>query len=222
MMPFWLYTLGREFYRDYDVDIPYTDILFSLSVIFIPLSVGLFIQNKCPKLASFIEKIVTVLLTLLAITLIVTGIYSSLYIFSLFTSHVIIVGCALPYIGFILGWVVSLLLRQPMKNIITIAIEIGMQNTGIAVILLLNSFPPPFGDLSSVAPISAEVMSPIPPLLISIVYLIYKKCCRKYDRVRKDEIHEKADTELDVHVTEDLRELDVELYINVKNRENDG
>jgi len=198
MMPFWLYTLGKEFYTEYDLSIPYIDILVTLSVILVPLSVGLFIKNKFPKMAGYIEKIITFVLTILALMLIVTGVYSNLYIFRLFSAHVILIGCALPYIGFIIGGIIASFCKQTPGNIKTIAIETGLQNTGIAMILLLNSFPEPMGDLSSIAPIAAEVMSPIPPLIIAVVYLIYKKCCTKSKDVREKQIQDETDIELNV------------------------
>ncbi|XP_052818327.1 ileal sodium/bile acid cotransporter-like [Mya arenaria] len=184
MMPLWLYTVGGMFYQNWDISIPYVDILVALSVIILPLSVGLFIQYKFPKVVDRLEKMMTWILTILALILIGTGVYSSLYLLKLFNVTVIITGCALPYIGFILGGCVAYLCGQSMEQIKTIAIETGMQNTGIAIILLYNTLPPPVGDLSSVAPIAAEVFSPIPPLFGAVVYLIRGKCCQKYKTVK--------------------------------------
>jgi hypothetical protein len=80
-----------------------------------------------------------------------------------------------------------------------------MQNTAIAMILLLNSFPEPLGDIATVAPVSAEVMAPIPPFLISIVYLIWKACCKKYEQVEqtdKDKDIEKKHSEKEINGSE--------------------
>ncbi|XP_045195030.2 ileal sodium/bile acid cotransporter-like [Mercenaria mercenaria] len=170
MLPLWLYTLGSVFLEANNLNIPYTDIVVTLSIILIPLSVGLFIRIKFPKVTGMIEKGMAVVLTILALILITTGVISSLYLFKMFNLKIIAVGCILPYVGFCLGAVMSFIFKQPRKSIKTIAIETGMQNTAIAMILLLNSFPEPLGDIATVAPVSAEVMSPIPPFLASIVY----------------------------------------------------
>ena len=45
---------------------------------------------------------------------------------------------------------------------ITIAIETGIQNTGITVALLLISLPHPDSDLSIVAPIFVSIFTPLP------------------------------------------------------------
>ncbi|KAL4234088.1 hypothetical protein ACF0H5_005741 [Mactra antiquata] len=185
MMPLWLYTLGRIFLQAHELYIPYTDIIVALSVIIVPLSCGLFIRNKFPKIVTMVERVLSVVIIIAALALIVTGVISSLYLIKLFNLKIILVGCFLPYIGFLIGGLVALVFRQPFGNIKTIAIETGLQNTAIAMILLQNSFPPPYGDLATVAPVSAEVMSPIPPFLTSIVYVIYKKYCKKYKEVKE-------------------------------------
>lgn len=195
MLPLWLYTLGSEFLQANDLDIPYSDIIVTLSVMLVPLAVGLLIRNKFPKVTDLIDKVMNAILTILALILITTGVISSLYLFKMFNLTIIIIGCILPYVGFCLGAVISLILRQPKKTAMTIAIETGMQNTGIAIILLLNSFPAPFGDISTVAPVSAEVMSPIPPFLASIVYIIWKSCCQKYKKAKLTESDKEMSTE---------------------------
>lgn len=56
--------------------------------------------------------------------------------FDLMTWRVLVVGLMLPWLGFLFGCVISLLLRQPRANVIAIAIETGVQNSGIAIVLL--------------------------------------------------------------------------------------
>ena len=49
-----------------------------------------------------------------------------------------------------------------MLQIIAIAVETGVQNTGIAIVLLLSSLPQPDADLASVVPVCGSIMLFIP------------------------------------------------------------
>lgn len=42
--------------------------------------------------------------------------------------------------GFILGWLISALLRQPQPVCRTVSIEVGMQNSALAVVLARSGF----------------------------------------------------------------------------------
>ncbi len=48
MIPLWLFTLGQHLLneQDYDVKIPYTNIVTSLAGIILPIAVGIIIQYK--------------------------------------------------------------------------------------------------------------------------------------------------------------------------------
>ena len=50
----------------------------------------------------------------------------------------------------------ALFLGQPAKNVAAISIETGVQNTGVAIMLLKVSFDQPEADISSVVPVSAS------------------------------------------------------------------
>jgi BASS family bile acid:Na+ symporter len=65
--------------------------------------------------------------------------------------------------GFALGWGLSRLARQPEKTARTIAIEVGMQNSGLGVVLAQRHFPDPLSALP--AAISSVVHSLIGSLL---------------------------------------------------------
>lgn len=63
----------------------------------------------------------------------------------------------------------AILLRQNRKDALTIAIEAGIQNTGISIFLLRFSLPQPQADLTTVMPVSVAIMTPI-PLIILYIY----------------------------------------------------
>lgn len=80
----------------------------------------------------------------------------------------------LPWLGFSVGWLTAKAFRQTNTDAVAIAIETGIQNTGIAIFLLTFSLEQPMADLTTVIPVSVAIMTPLP--LLS-VYLIQK--CRQ-------------------------------------------
>lgn len=49
-----------------------------------------------------------------------------------------------------MGWLASVLLRQNYEDRLAIAIEAGIQNTGIAIFVLRYALPQPEADLTTV------------------------------------------------------------------------
>ena len=186
MLPAWIYSLGRLFVGDQNLVIPFSNVVIALAILIVPLCFGVFLKAKFPICAKRLQKVLKPVILFFAVILLVVGIYSNLFIFSLFKPRVILAGCLLPYIGYTVGGIVAAVLRQPWPRVKTIALETGMQNTSIAYILLITSFEAPKGDLASVASIASAVMTPLPPLLVTIVYLIYQKCKKKYEPVSQD------------------------------------
>lgn len=56
---------------------------------------------------------------------------------------------ALPWLGYLFGFLVAKILRQPTPDCLTIGIETGVQNTGISIFLLRFSLPQPQADLTT-------------------------------------------------------------------------
>ncbi|XP_076112383.1 ileal sodium/bile acid cotransporter-like [Mytilus galloprovincialis] len=183
MMPLWLYTLGQQFI-DGTVQVPFLNIFTTLLILIVPLFVGVFLQHKLPKVTKVLIKVIRPVTVVCIVFLLTVGIYSNLYIFKLFKPKIVLAGCLLPYFGYLLGGLIAFIFRLPWQRIKTVAIETGMQNTGIAMILMMYAFPPPDGFIAAVAPIASAVMTPLPLFLITAPYLIYKRRNKnKYDSV---------------------------------------
>ncbi len=92
--------------------------------------------------------------------------------------------------GFVVGLIASTFFRQPFVDRISIAIETGVQNTGVAIVLL-GSLSEPDAGLASVVPVAASIMTPIP---LTIVYIIIKlrNCFNRSAKMKlKSEMFEK-------------------------------
>lgn len=186
-MPLWIYTLGRRFVdEEFNVVIPYVNMLQTLAMITIPLFIGLFVKYKFPKAARKFLKILKPATIIMMIIFMSVGIYSNFYIFKLIKPEYLVAGGLLPYTGYLAGAIVAFIFRQPWTRIKTIALETGMQNTKVAYFIMVTSFPPPQGDIAAMAPIALAITTPIPPLLITIPYLLYKRWTKSYEIVTVD------------------------------------
>lgn len=170
----WLFTLGRIVYSEARVKIPYQNIFLSLVGIIVPVVVGLVLQKKFPKVASFFIRAVKYIVIVFILFVLTVGVYANLFIFFLMSGEVLLAAAALPYLGFILGGLAAFVGRQDLANIITIAVETGIQNTGIPIILLRLSLQGPDRDTSIVAPVASAIFTPI-PLIFGILYVQIRK-----------------------------------------------
>ena len=147
-MPFWIFTLGATIFDDADIVIPYIKICTYALFLVVPLSIGLAISKWLPRVSSFLVRILKPLAMFLILFIIIFGIWANLYIFKMMTWQVCLTGMGLPWLGFSFGFILARLLRRPMEDVIAIAIETGIQNTGISIFILWGTLDKPLGDMT--------------------------------------------------------------------------
>ena len=181
MMPFWLFALGRFYMNFNKIKIPYGNIVTGLIAIVVPCGLGILIRKFKPNIAHFIIKTIRPLSYAFIIFVVGFGSLSNIFIYILMGRHWYIVPAALglPYLGFLLGYVFSIILRQPRYRALTISIETGIQDTGIAIVLLQSSFPMPEGDQASSLAMAAALFMPLPLILVRAGLTIYNLCWLK-------------------------------------------
>merc|ERR1712080_508236 len=99
--------------------------------------------------------------------ILVCGIWSQFFMIRLIDWKIAVVGFALPWLGFAFGCLFSKLCRRERKDIIAIAIETGIQNTGMSIFMLWFTLSHPAGDLAAVVPVAVATLTPFPLLLPS-------------------------------------------------------
>ncbi|XP_012282662.1 P3 protein [Orussus abietinus] len=182
MMPLWIFTLGRRIFERAHLVVPYSRIAMFAIALVLPLAIGYFIQKKLPRLSRLMVRIMKPFSAILIIFIVVFAIITNLYLFQLFSWQIIVAGMGLPWLGYIFGYLVSLVMRQPTPDTRAISIETGIQNTGIAIFLLRFSLDQPAADLTTVVPVSCAIMTPLPLILLYIVRLVV-------NRRQKEELH---------------------------------
>jgi len=180
MMPAWIFSLGQViFHSDEDraIIIPYYKICIYAFCLVIPLSIGLLIARFAPRLSKFLVRILKPLALFLIMFILIFGVWANLYIFRLMTWPVFLTGMGLPWIGFAFGCTLARLTKRPPEDVIAIAIETGVQNTGMAIFILWFTLDQPLGDMTAVVPVAAATMTPIPLLLGLLVKKITERFC---------------------------------------------
>uniref|UniRef100_F1L203 p3 protein n=1 Tax=Ascaris suum TaxID=6253 RepID=F1L203_ASCSU len=178
MMPLWMWVFGQHFLRGYDanmrIKIPYWKIISSLLTLVIPLLIGILISRWKPAVKDKARKFMRPFIVFVLIFLVVFGTIANFYMIRLLTWTAVIGGLLLPWCGFTIGCFTAVLLRQPPPNVTAIAIETGIQNTGIAIMLLKFSFPDPDADISALIPVIAASLTPVPLLSAVGVHAIMR------------------------------------------------
>ncbi|CAG0890603.1 unnamed protein product [Darwinula stevensoni] len=175
-MPAWLFSLGRVIFEEGQLVIPYRNIGTLAIGLVIPVAIGIMIRRFWPRAAEWLLKILRPFSILIIIYILTFGIYANYYVFLLLSWRIVVSCIVLIWSGFAFGALVSYLCKFPVGDIIAIAVETGIQNTGVAIVLLRFSLPQPEADLTLVIPAMAAMMMPIP---LTGVYVVQKIMRRK-------------------------------------------
>jgi len=170
MMPLWVFLLGEVIVAGTHIsDIPYFTITKYAVLLVVPLLIGISIRKCLPKVANFMVRFMKPLALFLIVFILVCGIWSQFFMLKLITWRTALVGFALPWLGFGFGCLLSKFCNRARKDIIAIAIETGIQNTGMSIFMLWHSLDHPAGDLAAVVPVAVATLTPV-PLLAALAY----------------------------------------------------
>ncbi|XP_035232677.1 sodium/bile acid cotransporter-like [Stegodyphus dumicola] len=192
MMPLWLFTLGRSLFSGIATEVPFMNILLTLVSMLVPLGVGLAFQKWLPRVAKFCRHILAPVSIAMILFIIIFGTYANLYMFKLFTWTILIAAAANVWLGFLFGTLISKTCDLRLEDIVAVAVETGVQNTGIAIVLLGFSLEQPEADLAAVIPVAASIMTPLPLLC---AYLFLKVRSRYFPQVQESRLYVMDDEE---------------------------
>lgn len=162
-------------YSGNQLDIPAAGLFYStLKVVVVPIAIGVLINRYLPESATKITPYAPPTAVLL-ICLIVASIVGQGREIILNSGMVLLAALiCLHFLGFFFGLILSLLLVKNWKVAKTIAIEVGMQNSGLGVVLARENFSNP-----SVA-IPAALSSLIHSLMGSFFVRLFKNKVGSY------------------------------------------
>lgn len=182
-MPLWLFTLGRSLFEDASVRIPFRNIFTTLVSMTVPLAIGLLLQRFRPKVAAFCKRILAPVSVAMIVYIVAFGTYANLYMFKLMSWRVLVAAAANVWVGFAVGALATRLAGLSWPDVLAVSVETGVQNTGIAIVLLGFSLPQPEADIAAVVPVAASIVTPFPLLVLLLAQRVYGRCCRRGDTV---------------------------------------
>ncbi|XP_015115640.1 ileal sodium/bile acid cotransporter isoform X3 [Diachasma alloeum] len=157
-IPFWIFTLGKYIFDSGNLIIPYKRIAYIAIGLVVPVAIGYLIQKKLPRVSRILVRFMKPFAVILILFIVTFAVFTNLYLFELFSWQIVLSGMGLPWLGFICGLLAMTICRQPQADIRAIAIETGIQNTGIAIFLLRFSLKQPAADLTTDTTSSAEFL----------------------------------------------------------------
>ena len=140
-LQFWgsLYPPTNEILKT--VELNWVDLLKLVSLILgIPLILGMYIKNKFDKIAVKIEKLLKPLSMAVFIVLIIVAFSENLDVFVSYIHHVLFLVVFHNIFAFILGFYTATVFKLDSKDRKTIAMETGIQNGGLGLLLIFGFF----------------------------------------------------------------------------------
>ncbi|CAF1067180.1 unnamed protein product [Rotaria sordida] len=182
MMPLYFYTIGRFYMDELSIRIPFLSLVRSLALVVIPYSIGIVISYFYPKTRPFIKKLIKPIMIFVLLFFLTFGLIVNWYLFIMIDLYTALTAPLLPFLGFLFGGILAWIFRMNWTHIKTIGIEAGIQNVGIAFIIIMYSFPQPYATQGMIVPMIVSFFTTKPFWII----LIIRNQIRKYKQ-RKEE-----------------------------------
>ncbi|ELU16037.1 hypothetical protein CAPTEDRAFT_4790 [Capitella teleta] len=128
-----------RYWTDTRANIPFPQIAGIIALTWVPVICGMIIQQFSKNVARYFVRLGSIAgMSLILIAGIMQGRMSPSFFY--FDPIILISGFCLPFIGFIIGYIVAFVSCMTVKQKRTIALETGIQNTGIALTLITLTF----------------------------------------------------------------------------------
>lgn len=124
-----------------DIGLSFWDMFKTVLLILVfPLVLGLIVGNKLPRLTTIIEKPVKWVSFLILLGFIVVAFLDNIAVFQNYIHYVLLLVFAHNLMALALGYFSSKLFKNNEQDCRTISIETGIQNGGLALVLVFNFF----------------------------------------------------------------------------------
>lgn len=119
---------------------PFELVKLVILILGIPLILGMMLRFKNETLANKLSKFLKPLSIVIFIAIIVVAFSKNLEVFNNYIHHVLLIGISHNIIAVIIGFLVAKAFRLSFKNQKTLAIETGIQNSGLGLLLIFTFF----------------------------------------------------------------------------------
>lgn len=111
-----------------------------LLILGVPLVLGMFVRRKKEQLAMRLSKLLKPLSIIVFVALVIIAVYNNLDIFRAYGHYVVAIGISHNLIAILLGFLVAKAFSLSLVNQKTLAIETGIQNSGLGLLLIFTFF----------------------------------------------------------------------------------
>lgn len=111
-----------------------------LMILGVPLFLGMLLRSKYPQLAIKLSKLLKPFSIIVFIAIVIIAFSNNLEVFNNYVHHVLIIGISHNVFAILLGLLVAKLFSLSFKNQKTLAIETGIQNSGLGLLLIFTFF----------------------------------------------------------------------------------
>ena len=119
---------------------PFELIKVVLLILGVPLVLGMYVRQKRELLAMKLSKLLKPLSIIVFAALVIIALYKNIDIFKAYGHHVVAIGIGHNLIAILLGYLVAKAFRLSLINQKTLAIETGIQNSGLGLLLIFTFF----------------------------------------------------------------------------------
>uniref|UniRef100_G1RVS8 P3 protein n=1 Tax=Nomascus leucogenys TaxID=61853 RepID=G1RVS8_NOMLE len=153
--------------------VPISKILGTLLFIAIPIAVGVLIKSKLPKFSQLLLQVIKPFSFVLLLGGLFLAYRMGVFILAGVRLPIVLVGITVPLVGLLVGYCLATCLKLPVAQRRTVSIEVGVQNSLLALAMLQLSLRRLQADYASQAPFIVALSGTSEMLALVIGHFIY-------------------------------------------------
>lgn len=153
--------------------VPLSKILGTLLFIAIPIAAGTLIRSKLPRCSQLLLQLIKPVSFVLLLGGLFLAYHMGVFIMAGVRLPIVLVGLTVPLVGLLVGYCLALCLKLPGAQRRTVSIEVGVQNSLLALAMLQLSLQRLQADYASQAPFIVALSGTSEMLAWVIGHLIY-------------------------------------------------
>lgn len=154
--------------------VPMSKILGTLLFIAIPLAAGVVIKSKLPKFSELLLQIIKPFSFVLLLGGLFLAYHMGVFILVGVRLPIVLVGFTVPLVGLLVGYSLAMCLKLPVAQRRTVSIEVGVQNSLLALAMLQLSLRRLQADYASQAPFIVALSGTSEMLALVIGQFVYR------------------------------------------------